>query len=167
MRLTDAVLCFPWLLTMMIFAAIFGEGFYSISLAVGLLARPSISRVVRACFLTIKEEEYVLAARSVGTTNLAIMARHLLPNSMGPILVAATLLVGEAMIYESALSYLGLGIQPPTASWGNMLNLAQNQLRTAPLLSLFPRLMTFVRVLSINLVGDGLRDALDPRQSIR
>lgn len=167
MRLTDAVLCFPWLFTMMIFAAVFGKGFYSISLAVGLLAWPSVARVVRASFLSIKEEDYVLASRSIGTTNLAIMIRHLLPNSMAPILVAATLLVGDAMIYESALSYLGLGIQPPTASWGSMLNLAQNQLRTAPWLSLLPGLMIFLSVLSINLVGDGLRDALDPRQSIR
>lgn len=167
MRVTDSVLCFPWLFTMMIFAAIFGKGLLSISVAVGLLAWPIIGRIVRASFLSIKQEDFIVAAYSVGATDLSIMFRHILPNSMGPILVAATLLIGEAMMYESALSYLGLGIQPPTASWGNMLSLAQNQLRTAPWLSLFPGLMIFLSVLSINLVGDGLRDALDPRQFIR
>ncbi len=167
MRITDGVLCFPWLFTMMIFAAIFGKNLLSISFAVGLLAWPMIGRIVRASFLSLKEEDFVLAAYSVGASNASIMFRHILPNSMGPILVAGTHLIGEAMIYESALSYLGLGIQPPTASWGSMLSLAQNQLRTAPWLSLFPGLAIFLTVLSINLVGDGLRDALDPRQFVR
>jgi peptide/nickel transport system permease protein len=167
MRITDAVLCFPWLFTMMIFAALFGKGFFSIAIAVGVLAWTTAARVVRGSFLSLKEEDFVLAARSVGATNLSIIVKHILPNSMALVLVAGTLLVGEAIIYESALSYLGLGIQPPTASWGSMLNLAQEQLRTAPWMGLFPGLMIFFCVLSINLIGDGLRDALDPRHIIR
>ena len=167
MRITDTVLCLPWLFTMMIFAVLFGKGFFSIALAVGVLTWTSIARIVRASFLSLKEQDFVLAARSVGATNLSIMVKHVLPNSMAPVLVAATLRVGEAIIYESALSYLGLGIQPPTASWGSMLNLAQEHLRTAPWMGLFPGLMIFFGVLSVNLVGDGLRDALDPRHITR
>jgi peptide/nickel transport system permease protein len=167
MRLTDTVLCFPWLFTMMIFASLFGKGFLTIAVAVGLLAWTGVARIVRASFLSLKQEDYVLAARSVGATNSFIMIRHILPNTMAPILVAGTLLIGEAIIYESALSYLGLGVQPPVASWGSMLNLAQDQLRTAPWMMFFPGMMIFLSILGINLVGDGLRDALDPRHTIR
>lgn len=167
MRITDTVLCLPWLFTVMIFAILLGKGFFSIALAVGILSWAPIARWVRASFLSLKEQDFVLAARSVGGTHLSIVAKHLFPNSVGPILVAGTLNVGEAILYESALSYLGLGVQPPTASWGSMLNLAQHQLVTAPWMTLFPGMMIFLTILSINFIGDGLADALDPRHIVR
>jgi peptide/nickel transport system permease protein len=167
MRITDTVLCFPWLFTMMVFSVVFGKGFVTIAIAVGLLAWTTIARIVRASFLSLREEDFVLAARSLGAKNSSIMLRHMLPNTMGPILVAATLLVGQAIIYESALSFLGLGVQLPAASWGSMLNLAQDQLRYAPWMMMYPGMMIFLCVMGINLVGDGLRDALDPRHAVK
>jgi peptide/nickel transport system permease protein len=163
MRITDLMISFPQLFLMMFFSALFGKTLYSIAVVIGTLSWMSVARLVRASFLSIKEEDYVLAARAIGAGSGTIIRRHILPNAMGPVIVAGTIGVAQAIIMESALSYLGLGVQLPVASWGSMLRLAQNQMTTAWWLPLFPGLMIVVSVLSINFMGDGLRDALDPR----
>jgi peptide/nickel transport system permease protein len=167
MRITDLMISFPQLFLMMFFSALFGKTVLSIAVVIGTLSWMNVARLVRASFLSIKEEDYVLAARSIGAGSGAIIGRHILPNAMGPIIVAGTIGVAQAIIMESALSYLGLGVQLPVASWGSMLRLAQNQLTTAWWLALFPGLMIVLAVLSINFMGDGLRDALDPRHLLK
>jgi len=121
-----------------------------------------VARLVRAAFLSLKEKEFIEAARSSGVPNWRIMVRHLLPNAMSPIIVAATFRVATSMITEAGLSYLGFGVQPPTPTWGNMLKNAQVQMTRAPWTAIFPGLMIFIAVIAINFIGDGLRDALDP-----
>jgi peptide/nickel transport system permease protein len=167
MRITDLMISFPQLFLMMFFSALFGKTVLSIAVVIGTLSWMSVARLVRASFFSIKEEDYVLAARSIGAGSSAIITRHILPNAMGPVIVAGTIGVAQAIIMESALSYLGLGVQLPVASWGSMLRLAQNQMTTAWWLPLFPGLMIVVSVLSINFMGDGLRDALDPRHLLK
>ena len=133
---------------------------------IGILAAvgwTGTARIIRGEFLSLRERDYVLAARSLGASSVRIMVRHILPNAMAPIIVAATLGVAHAVLAESALSYLGFGIQPPIPSWGNMLQNSQTYLRTAPLLAVYPGALISLTVISINMVGDGLRDALDPR----
>jgi peptide/nickel transport system permease protein len=122
-----------------------------------------LARIVRAEFLSIKENDFILAARATGTPNSQIIFRHILPNSVAPIVVSATLGVANAILAEAYISFLGLGVQPPTATWGNMLDGANNYLESAPWLWFFPGLLILLTVLSINFLGDGLRDALDPR----
>jgi peptide/nickel transport system permease protein len=163
MRITDLMISFPQLFLMMLFSALFGKTVLSIAVVIGTLSWMSVARLVRASFLSLKEEDYVLAAHSIGAGSRTIILKHVLPNAMGPIIVAGTIGVAQAIIMESALSYLGLGVQLPVASWGSMLRLAQNQLTTAWWLALFPGLMIVFSVLSMNFMGDGLRDALDPR----
>jgi len=163
MRITDLMISFPQLFLMMLFSALFGKTVLSIAVVIGTLSWMSVARLVRASFLSLKEEDYVLAAHSIGAGSRTIILKHVLPNAMGPIIVAGTIGVAQAIIMESALSYLGLGVQLPVASWGSMLRLAQNQLTSAWWLALFPGLMIVLSVLSINFMGDGLRDALDPR----
>jgi peptide/nickel transport system permease protein len=154
---------FPAMILSMIFVAVLGQTLTTMALVIGIVSWMGIARLVRASFLSLKEQEFTTAARCVGVTNSRIMIRHILPNAFGPIIVAATLGVARAIIMESGLSYLGLGIQAPIPSWGGMLYFAQNQLDSAAWLSFFPGLAIFVAVLSINFVGDGLRDAMDPR----
>jgi peptide/nickel transport system permease protein len=167
MRFTDMAICFPQLFLLLLLAALLGKGLMTIAIVVGLLGWMNIARLVRASFLSLKEEEFILAARSVGVTDFGIIMTHILPNALGPIIIAGTLSVANTIIMESALSYLGLGVQLPAASWGSMLRLAQNQLQTASWMSVFPGLMIFVVVLAINFIGDGLRDALDPRHVLK
>jgi peptide/nickel transport system permease protein len=126
-----------------------------------------VARIVRAQFLTLKEQEFVTAARSMGATAPRIMLRELLPNGVGPIIVAATLQVAAAILAESYISFLGYGIQPPQASWGIMLNNAQDFFTRAPWLAIFPGVAITLAVLAFNFIGDGLRDAFDPRQRVR
>jgi len=121
------------------------------------------ARIVRAQFLGTKENEYILAAKAIGTPTWQIIFKHILPNCMAPIIVSATLGVATAILYEAYISFLGLGVQPPTATWGNMLDGSYNYIETAPWLWIFPGLFILLTVLSINFLGDGLRDALDPR----
>jgi peptide/nickel transport system permease protein len=121
-----------------------------------------VARLVRATFLSLREATFVEAARGLGVRNGRIIARHVLPNSLGPIIVAATLRVASSIITESGLSFLGFGVQPPTPTWGNMLNAAQDQMTSAPWTAIYPGLMIFLTVIAINYVGDGLRDAVDP-----
>ncbi len=170
MRFVDMMLSFPRLF-LLILAAVFLRdlfpSFLIIVVLLGALSWMTVARLVRGSFLALKEREFVEAARSAGTRDRAIIWRHLLPNSLAPIIVAATLGVATAIISESTLSFLGLGIQPPTPSWGNLLKDAQTDMGTAPWTAVFPGLAIFLTVVSINFVGDGLRDALDPRHVLR
>jgi peptide/nickel transport system permease protein len=165
MRFVDFMLCLPTIFVLILLATLFGTNPVTIVLVIGGLRWMGTSRLVRGSFLSLREREFVEAARCLGAGPGRIMLRHILPNSAGPIIVAATLGVAGAILTESSLSYLGLGIQPPMASWGNMLRNAQSQLVRAPWTAIFPGLMIFVTVLAMNYIGDGVRDALDPRKS--
>jgi len=169
MRLTDVFLSIPALPLLLVLTAIVAASSTKASLSfgvivilIGALAWPAVARLVRASFLTLREREFAEAARAVGNNDGRIIFRHLLPNAVAPIVVQATLDVAGVIITESTLSFLGLGIQPPTASWGNMLANAQSNLSIAWWAAVFPGLCILVTVLSINYIGDGLRDALDP-----
>ncbi len=179
MRFTDTMLAFPQLFVLIILAlalrdlpieALRGTPFasiFSIVLVIAVLAWMRVARLVRAAFLSLKEKEFIEAARCSGVPNLRIMVRHLLPNAMSPIIVAATFRVATSIITESGLSYLGFGVQPPTPTWGNMLKNAQDQMTRAPWTAIFPGIMIFIAVIAINFIGDGLRDALDPYKTER
>src|SRR3989454_7855601 len=164
MRFVDMMYSFPRLFLLILFGVLFkGMSLGVIILVLGLLSWMTTSRLVRATYLSLREREFVTAARAVGARDRRIIFRHILPNSIAPIIVAASLGVASAIIAESTLSFLGLGIQPPTPSWGYMLKDAQDELNKAPWTAVFPGLAIFLAVVSINFVGDGLRDALDPR----
>jgi peptide/nickel transport system permease protein len=165
MRFTDFMLSIPRLLVLLLVGGIFGTSVGLIVLLIGLTAWMHVARLVRAAFLSLREREFVDAARALGAGDARLIVRHILPNAIGPIIVAATLGVAGAILAESTLSYLGYGVQPPIATWGNMLQNAQNEMYAAPWLSIFPGLMIFATIMSINFVGDGLRDALDPRDA--
>jgi len=167
-RCTDTVMCFPALIIIVAAVAILGPSIFNVMIVIGLLTWPNICRLVRGQFLSLREREFVEAARTAGARDWQIIFRHVLPNSLAPITVAATFGVASAILTEAGLSFLGLGVQPPTASWGNMINLAQSAavLQEMPWLWIPPGIMIAVAVLSINFMGDGLRDALDPRMTI-
>ncbi|WP_315798140.1 ABC transporter permease [Bradyrhizobium sp. SZCCHNRI3043] len=163
-RITDAMLACPFLILAIALAAFLGPSLGNAMIAIGISATPIFVRLTRGEVMSVKVEEYVEAARSVGDTDLQIAVRHILPNIMPALLVQATLSVAAAIIAEAALSFLGLGQQPPAPSWGSMLNAAQRFLTNAPWMAIWPGLAIFLVVLSLNLLGDGLRDALDPQQ---
>lgn len=170
MRTADLMLTLPTLfvailLTQLLRAGVvpfFSAGITPIVLVIAVTSWMGVARLVRASFLSLKEKDFVDAARGVGAGSLRIMAQHILPNAMSPIIVAATLRVGAAIITESGLSYLGFGVQPPTPTWGNMLQNAQSEMDYAPWTAIFPGLFIFATVIAVNYIGDGLRDALDP-----
>jgi peptide/nickel transport system permease protein len=171
MRITDAFLSLPSFLVLILLSAILREveaplfernNVLTISLVIGILAWTTFARLVRAIFLTLRETDFVSASRALGGSDLRIILYHILPNSIGPIIVEATLEFGYAIIEESGLSFLGFGIQPPTPSWGNLLSNAQEHFTKYPWLAIFPGLMIFLSIISINYIGDGLRDAFDP-----
>ncbi len=166
MRLTDVMMSVPSIFLMIAFSVFFGPSVRTIILSIGLLNWMGVARIVRSSFLSLKEQEFVTAARCVGAPNGRIMWQHILPNAMAPVIVAATLTIGSAILTETAVSYLGMGIQPPTPSWGNMLKNAQDVIWKAPWVAMFPGLMIFVTTLCINFAGDALRDALDPRMKL-
>jgi peptide/nickel transport system permease protein len=163
MRLVDVFLAFPVIILAIAIVAVRGPGLTNVLIALALVYWTSYARVARATVLVLREEEYTWAARTLGASSPRIMLRHLLPNALAPMVVLASLGMGNAILAEAALSFLGLGIQPPEASWGSMLNTGMQFLRDASYLSTFPGLAIFVTVLGFNLLGDGLRDALDPR----
>jgi peptide/nickel transport system permease protein len=165
MRLTDVVMCFPTLIIVITVVALVGPSLYNIMIVIGLISWPSISRLVRAQFLSLRALEFTVAARCIGVPNGRIILRHLLPNCVGPITVAATFGIAGAILTEASLSFLGLGVPPPQPSWGQMLTDAQKLsiLASMPWLWIPPGVMIAVTVLCVNFVGDGLRDALDPR----
>ena len=162
-RMTDAMLACPFLILAIALAAFLGPSLTNAMIAIGVTATPIFVRLTRGQVLSVKSEDYVEAARAVGNPHWRIAARHILPNVMPALLVQATLTVATAIIAEASLSFLGLGQQPPAPSWGSMLNAAQRFLTQAPWMAIWPGLAIFVTVLSFNLLGDGLRDALDPR----
>ena len=166
MRFVDMMLSFPRLFLLILFSVFFGGHFLTVVLLLGALSWMGVSRLIRASFLSLRERQFVEAAAALGVPNWMIMLRHLLPNALAPIIVAATLGIATAIIAESTLSFLGLGIQPPTASWGNMLKDAQTDMLIAPWTAVFPGLAIFVTVVAINFIGDGLRDALDPQHVV-
>jgi len=159
----NVLLSIPLIPLAMVLGAFLKTNLQFIIMILGFLSWPGIARIIRAEFLSLKEREFTLAARVVGASDWRIILRHILPNTVGPMIVAATLGVASAILAESALSYLGYGIQPPTASWGNMLMNAQRFFRTHPALAIYPGALISLTVVSINFIGDGLRDALDPR----
>ena len=163
MRITDALLACPFLILAIALAAFLGPNLLNAMVAIGISAMPAFIRLTRAQTLATKVEDYVEAAKAVGNPHWRIVLRHILPNILAAIMVQATLAVAAAIIAEASLSFLGLGQQPPDPSWGSMLNTAKNFLAQAPWMAWWPGLAIFVVVLSFNLLGDGLRDALDPR----
>ena len=162
-RITDAMLACPFLILAIALAAFLGPSLGNAMIAIGITPTPIFMRLTRAQVMAVKVEDYVEAARAVGNPHWRIALRHILPNILPALLVQATLSVAAAIIAEAALSFLGLGQQPPAPSWGSMLNAAQRFLVNAPWMAIWPGLAIFLTVLSFNLVGDGLRDALDPR----
>ena len=162
-RVTDAMLACPSLILAIVLAAFLGPSLSNAMIAIGITAMPLFVRLTRGQVLSIKSEDYVEAARAVGNSRLRIAVRYILPNVLPQLLVQATLTVATAIIAEASLSFLGLGQQPPAPSWGSMLNAAQRFLVNAPWMAVWPGLAIFVTVLSFNLLGDGLHDALDPR----
>jgi peptide/nickel transport system permease protein len=163
MRFVDMMLCFPTFFLILAVIALLEPSIINIMAVIGLTSWMGVARLVRAEFLTLKERDFVAAARSLGARDARIIFRHILPNAMAPVLVAATLGVAGAILTESGLSFLGLGVQPPDASWGNILNDGKAHIEIAWWLSVFPGLAILVTVLGYNLLGEGIRDALDPR----
>jgi peptide/nickel transport system permease protein len=167
MRFVDAVLCFPAIFLLLALAALIEPGILSTTLLIAATAWMNVARIVEAQVRALRERDFAVAAVAIGSSNMRIMFRELVPNAMAPIVVAATLNVAKAILLESYVSYLGYGIQPPGASWGNMLNNAQIYLTSAPWLAILPGIAITLAVTSFNFIGDGLRDALDPRMDIR
>ncbi len=163
-RITDAFLACPFLILAIALAAFLGPSLTNAMIAIGVSATPIFVRLTRAQVINVKVEDYIEAARAVGNPPLRIALRHVMPNILAPLMVQATLAIAAAVIAEASLSFLGLGQQPPAPSWGSMLNTAKNYVDNAPWMAIWPGLSIFLLVLSFNLLGDGLRDALDPRQ---
>jgi ABC-type dipeptide/oligopeptide/nickel transport system permease subunit len=165
-RATDAMLAFPGFLLALALVSVLGVGIKNTMISIGISMVPQYIRLVRACVLTIRAEVYVEAARAAGTRDGMILWRHILPNVMVPITVQTSLSMGTAILFAAGLGFLGIGVQPPTPEWGTMLGSARNYLFHAPHVATFPGLAILLAVLSFNLLGDGLRDALDPRFKI-
>jgi peptide/nickel transport system permease protein len=163
MRLVDVMLCFPTLFLILAVIAVLGPSIWNIMVIIGLTGWMGVARLVRAEFLSLKERDFVAAARSLGASDARLILRHLLPNALTPVMVSATLGVAGAILTESALSFLGLGVQPPTPSWGNILTMGKDNIEIAWWLSFFPGLAILVTVMSYNLLGEGIREAIDPR----
>jgi peptide/nickel transport system permease protein len=161
MRMADIFFAFPYVLFAIALIAVLGKGLQNVFIAIGVLGWPSIARVFRSSILSVKETEYVDAARAMGASTPRILFRHIMPNAMAPIIVYATMSVGGAILTEAALSFLGMGVQPPDPSWGGMLSEARSYLFTAPWLMIYPGIAILTTVLAFVLLGDGLRDALD------
>jgi peptide/nickel transport system permease protein/oligopeptide transport system permease protein len=161
MRITDIFMAFPYTLFAIALLAVLGPSLTNVILAIGILGWTSIARVLRSSILSVKENDYISAARALGASNLRIILRHVLPNSLASVVVYATMAIGSAILSEAALSFLGLGVQPPTPSWGMMISEGQAVIATAPWMAFFPGAACLLTVLAFTLIGDGLRDALD------
>jgi len=166
MRVMDLLLSFPYLLLAIALVSALGPGLLNTTLAIGLWALPTFARMVRAAVLGVKEREFVTAARALGAPAWRIIVSHILPNFVAPVVVYATLFMANAIMMEAALSFLGLGVQPPTPSWGEMISSGRNALMVAPHVATIPGLVIMLAVLGFNLLGDGLRDALDPKMKV-
>jgi peptide/nickel transport system permease protein len=165
MRFCDLMLCFPSMFLILAVIAILEPSIWNVMIVIGLTSWMGVARLVRAEMMTLKNRDFALAARALGASGFRIIWRHLLPNAMGPVLVSATLGIAGAILVESALSFLGLGVQPPTPTWGSILSEGKNYLERAWWLSLYPGLAILITVLSYNLLGEGLREALNPHNT--
>ena len=163
-RFVDSLMAFPLLALLLILSAVFGPSLRNVVIVIGCSVWASYARMVRAEVLSLRERDFVHAARAAGAKNVRIVMRHIVPNALGPVIIFASLQVGGIIILESALSFLGLGVQRPTASWGTMLSDGRDYIRNYPHISMAPGIAITLTVLAFNLIGDGLRDALDPRQ---
>jgi len=163
MRIVDALMCFPMILMALVIAALLGGGLKNVMLALGIALIPGYARLMCAQVLSVKENDYIAAEHSLGAGNLRIMLRHIFPNCMPALIVLVTMQLGSAILAEAGLSFLGVGIQPPAAAWGSMVNDGRQYLLTNPILSFAPGIAIMLTVFSFNMIGDGLRDALDPR----
>jgi peptide/nickel transport system permease protein len=163
MRFTEIVMSFPTFFLLITIVSVVERSIFNIMLVIGFTSWPGLARMVRGQFLSLREQEFVTAARALGASNSRIIFKHILPNAMAPIIVSATLRIGGAILSESGLSFLGLGVPEPFPSWGSILNNGRTDLRRAPWITTFPGIFIFLTVLAFNYVGDGLRDALDPR----
>jgi peptide/nickel transport system permease protein len=163
MRLVDLMLCFPAFFLILAVIAVLEPSIWNIMVVIGLTSWMGVARLVRAEFLSLREREFVTAARALGAGDTRLILRHMLPNALAPVMVSATLGVAGAILTESALSFLGLGVQPPTPSWGNILTAGKDNIEIAWWLSVFPGLAILITVMSYNLLGEGIREAIDPR----
>ncbi|MDR5659841.1 ABC transporter permease [Serpentinicella sp. ANB-PHB4] len=163
MRIMDVFLAIPQILLAIAIVSAFGGGLFKVMIAVGISSIPTYARIVRASVITIKEQEFIEAARAIGANDFRIISKHIIPNSMAPIIVQGTLGVAGAILSAAGLSFIGLGIEPPTPEWGAMLSNGRHIIRTAPHVATFPGVAIMITIFSLNLLGDGLRDALDPR----
>jgi peptide/nickel transport system permease protein len=163
MRFVDLMLCFPSFFLILAVIALLEPSIWNIMVVIGATSWMGVARLVRAEFLSLKEREFVTAARALGASDVRLILRHLLPNALAPVMVSATLGVAGAILTESALSFLGLGVQPPTPSWGNILTAGKDNIEIAWWLSVFPGLAILITVMSYNLLGEGIREAIDPR----
>jgi peptide/nickel transport system permease protein len=163
MRFVDALMAFPMILLAMVVAALLGGGIKNVIIALSIAMTPGYARLMCGQVLSVKENDYVLASRSMGARNLRIMLRHVVPNCLSPVIIMVTMMLGSVILAEAGLSFLGIGIKPPVASWGSMVNDGREYLLTLPILSFAPGLALMLVVFAFNMVGDGLRDALDPR----
>jgi peptide/nickel transport system permease protein len=163
MRVTDAFLCFPPLIFILVMAAALGPGIYNVIISFAVFGWTGFARIMRGQVLLVRELAFIEASRSAGVPPIRLMWRHVLPNALTPIIVASSITVGIAILVEAGVSFLGVGVQPPTASWGGELRVGFTYLQTVPLFSIAPGLMISLAVIAFNFVGDGLRDALDPR----
>ena len=163
MRMVDVLLSFPTLITAIMIAAILGSGLVKLIITIGIVFAPRFARMAYGPTLAVKEMEYVSSAKVIGASSFRIIIRHILPNIFGEIIVAGTLWMGTAIMIEASLSFLGLGVSPPTPTWGNMIKSGIDVLANAPWLSLFPGLSILITILAFNMIGDGLRDIADPK----
>jgi peptide/nickel transport system permease protein/oligopeptide transport system permease protein len=163
MRFVDTLMSFPMILLALVISALLGGGLKNVIIALSVGLTPVYSRLMCGQVLTIKENDYITAGRAMGARNLRIMVRHLVPNCLPPLIVLITMMLGTTILAEAGLSFLGVGIEPPTAAWGSMVNDGREYLLTHPILSFAPGLAIMLTVFAFNMVGDGLRDALDPR----
>jgi peptide/nickel transport system permease protein len=163
MRFVDIMLCFPTIFLILAVIALLEPSIWNIMIVIGITSWMGVARLVRAEFLTLKEREFVMASKAVGARDARIIFRHILPNALAPVVVSAVLGVGGAILVESGLSFLGMGVQPPTPSWGNMLTSGKDNIEIAWWLSLYPGLAILITILGYNLLGEGLQDALNPR----
>lgn len=166
MRLCDVLNCVPGLLFALAVVAALGSSMRNLLIAVTIVSLPGFIRIVRSVILSIVEQEYIMAARACDSSNFTIIMRHILPNAMGPIIIQASMSVASMMLTAAGLSFIGMGVQPPTPEWGVMLSTARDYMKTAPYLLLFPGIAIALSALALNLVGDGLRDALDPKMKV-
>lgn len=167
MRIVDLLFSFPGILLAMLIIAILGTSLINVAIAISIWSIPTCARIVRGSVLSIKQKEYIMAMKSLGASDLRIMIRHILPNAFAPIIVFATMRMATAILSTASLSYLGLGAQPPTPEWGAMIATGQNYMWTSPHLTIIPGIAIMLTVFAFNVVGDGLRDALDPNMDIQ